>query len=231
MVEQIIIAHRGASGQAPENTILSFRRALQLGAQMIELDVHETLDGNLVCIHDPTVDRTTNGSGEVHSFTYKELLDFDAGEGEHIPLLEDVLKFASGNLQVNIELKVLEVEKQVLDMVERYEMLQEIIISSFFHGTLATIRSLSEQAPIAILVDKPKDKLVNYARGLKANAINPHYQLVTSEFVQDAHNAGLKIYPWTVNEPKTMKELFTLGVDGLITDFPDRAAIILRNYT
>jgi glycerophosphoryl diester phosphodiesterase len=199
LIDQIIIGHRGASGHAPENTILSFRRALEFGAQMIELDIHETLDGRLVCIHDATLDRTTNGSGEVNGFTYEELLDFDAGEGEQIPLLEDVLKFASGNLQVNIELKVLEVEKQVLDIVERYEMFQDVIISSFSHDTLSTIRSMSERAPIAI-------------------------------FVQDIHNAGLKIYPWTVNDQKTMKDLFTLGIDGLITDFPDRAVDILRTF-
>ena len=90
--EQIIIAHRGASGHAPENTLLSYQRALKFRAQMIELDVHETNDGELVCIHDPTVDRTTDGSGEIHRLTYKELQDLDAGEGERIPLLEDVLK-------------------------------------------------------------------------------------------------------------------------------------------
>jgi glycerophosphoryl diester phosphodiesterase len=230
LIDQIIIGHRGASGHAPENTILSFRRALEFGAQMIELDIHETLDGRLVCIHDTTLDRTTNGSGEVNGFTYEELLDFNAGEGEQIPLLEDVLKFASGNLQVNIELKVLEVEKQVLDIVERYEMFQDVIISSFSHDTLSTIRSMSERAPIAILVDKPKEDLVSYAVDFRANAINPQYQFVTSEFVQDIHNAGLKIYPWTVNDQKTMKDLFTLGIDGLITDFPDRAVDILRTF-
>lgn len=194
---------------------------------MIELDVHETLDGDLVCIHDSTVDRTTNGCGAVHSFTHKELLDLDAGEGERIPLLEDVLKYASGNLQVNIELKVIGVEKEVLGIVERQGMSRDIMISSFFHGTLVAIRDLSELVVTAILVDKPKDELVRYALDFKANAINLHHQLVSPELVQDAHSAGLKVHPWTVNDPQTMKELFAICVDGLITDFPDRAVNVL----
>ncbi|MHA2057937.1 MAG: glycerophosphodiester phosphodiesterase [Candidatus Thorarchaeota archaeon] len=227
MASQIIIAHRGASGHAPENTLLSYQRALEFGAHMIELDVHETLDGKLVCIHDSTVNRTTNGSGEVHSSTYKELSELDAGEGERIPLLEDVLKFASGKLMVNIELKVIGVEKQVLDLAEQYGMLSDVMISSFFHGSLATIRDLSELAVTAILTSKPIDKLVRYASDFKVNAINPYHQLVTPELIHDAHCSGLKVYPWTVNDTKTMNELFTIGIDGVITDFPDRAARIL----
>lgn len=231
MAEQIIIAHRGASGHAPENTLLSYQRAVDFGAQMIELDVQETLDGNLVCIHDSTVDRTTNGSGEVHSFTYKELVGLDAGEGEQIPLLEDVIKFASGKIQINIEIKVIGVEKKILDIVERYGMFQDIMISSFFHNTLLTVRELSELVVTAILVNKPKDELVHYALDLRANAINPHYQLVTRELIQDAQKVGLKILPWTVNDSQTMMKLFAIGIDGLITDFPDRAVKVLKTRT
>jgi len=231
IIEQIIIAHRGASGYAPENTLLSYQLALEYGARMIELDVRETLDGDLVCIHDSTVDRTTNGNGEVHSYTIKELLDLDAGGGERIPLLEDVLKYASGTLQVNIELKVIGVEKKVLDIVARYGMFQDIIISSFFNDALTVVRDLSEIAPTAILVSKPKEELVRYALDLKANAINPHHQLVSPELIQDAHAAGLRVYPWTVNDSQTMKELFAIGIDGLITDFPDRATNVLRSHT
>lgn len=228
--EQIIIAHRGASGHAPENTLLSYRRALEYGAHMIELDVHETLDGDLVCIHDSTVDRTTNGSGEVHSFTYKELRGLDAGEGEQIPLLEDVLKYASGKLHVNIELKVIGVEKNILDMLERYGMFRDVMISSFFHGTLTAVRALSEQTKTAILINKPMDELVRYALDFKVNAINPHHGLVTSELVTEAHSFDMKVYPWTINDAQTLKELLALGVDGLITDFPDRAVKVLRSH-
>ncbi len=231
ITERIIIAHRGASGHAPENTLLSFQQAFDYGAQMIELDVHETIDGELVCIHDSTVDRTTDGSGEIHRLTFKELLALDAGDGERIPLLEDVLKYASGKIQVNIELKVIGVEKKVLDMVERSGMLQDIMISSFFHGTLVAIRELSDMTKTAVLVDKPKDELVRYTMDLKANAINPDHRLVTPALVQEIHGAGLKVFPWTVNDPKIMKDLFSVDVDGLITDYPDRAIDVLRHLT
>jgi glycerophosphoryl diester phosphodiesterase len=228
LTKPIIIAHRGASGHAPENTLLSYRRALDFGAQMIELDVHETLDGQLVCIHDSTVDRTTDGSGEVHDFTYNELRDLDAGEGERIPLLEDVLKFASGKLQVNIELKVIGVEKNLLDILDRLEMLSNVLISSFIHGILATVRNLNEHVLTAILISKPMDELVGYALDFNANAINPHYQLVSPKLLEQSHDLGLKVYPWTINDSTIMHELVSVGVDGIITDYPDQAFDVLR---
>lgn len=226
-MEQIVIAHKGACGYAPENTLLSFQRAIDLGAHMIELDLHETVDGELVCIHDSSVDRTTNGSGEVHSFTYRELQKLDAGEGQYIPLLEEVLKLCFGKLQVNIELKVIGVEKKVLDLVERLNMLNDIIVSSFYHGTLVAIKEMNETTSTAILVKDPMDDFVQYALNLRANAINPNYQLVNQEMVAESHHAGLKVYPWTVNNSHEMKQLYTVGVDGVITDYPDRAFDVL----
>ncbi len=229
--ERIIIAHRGASGLFPENTLLSFREALKLGAHMIELDVHETLDGELVCIHDSTVDRTTNGTGKIHKLTYKELLDFDAGEGERIPLLDDVLKYASGKLAVNIELKVIGIEQKVLSIAEQNGMLKDIMISSFYHGSLVTVRDLNETTVTAVLVEKSIDDIVNYSLELKANAINPDHKLVSLDLVQEIHNCGLKVYPWTVNNPITMTRLFASGVDGIITNFPGKALEILKLQT
>ncbi|MFW9976049.1 MAG: glycerophosphodiester phosphodiesterase [Candidatus Thorarchaeota archaeon] len=228
MTAPIVIGHKGASGHAPENTLLSFKRAFELGAQMIELDVHETIDGELVCIHDSTVDRTTNGTGEVHQLTYKELLALDAGEGESIPLLTDVLKFASGRLQVNVELKVIGVEQKLLDMIDQLKMHQDVIISSFYHGTLNTIREFSNTIQTAILVNTFKKDLVLYALDNRVNAINPLYELVTPGLVNEAHHSTLKVYPWTVNDTHVMRELIAIGVDGVITDFPDKLASILR---
>ncbi|MFW9787452.1 MAG: glycerophosphodiester phosphodiesterase [Candidatus Thorarchaeota archaeon] len=225
---QIVIAHRGASGLLPENTLRSFRHAVELGAHMIELDVHETFDGELVCIHDSTLDRTTDGSGEIHSFKYKDLLKLNAGQGEIIPLLDNVLKYAFGKIRVNIELKVIGVEQKVLDIIEHNNMLPNVIISSFFHGALATTRDLSDAVITAILVSKPKPDLVNYSLDFKANAINPHFDLISENLVRESHNAGLLIYPWTINDSSLMKKLLSIGVDGLITDYPDRALAILN---
>jgi glycerophosphoryl diester phosphodiesterase len=230
LASQIVIAHKGASAYAPENTLLSFRRAYELGAQMIELDVHETLDGQLVCIHDKTVDRTTDGSGEVRNLSYEELMKMDAGDGERIPLLEDVLIFASGKLQVNIELKVIGVEMEVLDLVEKTGMNDSIIISSFLHGALSTIKEISSNSATAILIKDKMNDLVQYAVDLKANAINPDYKLVSADLVKDAQMHALRVYPWTVNDTATMKRLFEIGVDGIITDYPDVALDILRSF-
>ncbi|MFW9964173.1 MAG: glycerophosphodiester phosphodiesterase [Candidatus Sifarchaeia archaeon] len=230
MTNTITIAHRGASGYAPENTLLSFRKAYDLRAEMVELDVHETLDGVLVCIHDSTLDRTTNGHGVVHDFTYKELQTLDAGEGERIPLLIDVFKYASGKLKINTELKVIGVEQKILDMAHHCKMMKDIIVSSFYHGTLATIRNLNDMVETAILVNKPMNELVDYALEYKANAINPHHSLITPALVRSAHEANLKVYPWTVNDKYLMKQLLDFGIDGLITDFPDRATNLIRTH-
>lgn len=229
LASQIVIAHKGASAYAPENTLLSFRRAYELGAQMIELDVHETLDGQLVCIHDKTVDRTTDGSGEVRNFSYEELMKMDAGDGERIPLLEDVLTFASGKLQVNIELKVIGVEMEVLDLVEKTGMNDSIVISSFLHGALSTIKEISSNSATAILIKDKMNDLVQYAVDLEVNAINPDHKLVSTDLVKDAQMHTLRVYPWTVNDTVTMKRLFGIGVDGIITDYPDVALDILRS--
>ncbi len=226
-MEPIVIAHKGASGYAPENTLLSFQRAIDLEAHMIELDLRETLDGELVCIHDSSVDRTTNGTGEIHELTYKELRGLDAGEGEHIPLLTEVLSLASGKIKVNIDLKVIEVEKELLDLIEDYKIAQDVFVSSFFHGTLRALRDLSDNIETAVLVEVPKDDLVPYALDFDVNAINPNHKLVTPELVEEAHSVGIKVYPWTVNDLEMMKQLLAFGVDGLITDYPDRAAGVL----
>ena len=227
-MEPIVIAHKGASGYAPENTLLSFQRALDLGAHMIELDIRETLDGELVCMHDPTVDRTTNGSGAIHELTYKELRGLDAGAGEHIPLLSEVLRLASGKIRINIDLKVIEVEKKLLGLIEDHKMVRDVLISSFLHATLGTLRGLSENVETAVLVEVPQKKLVPYALDFNVNAINPNHKLVTSELVEESHSVGLKVYPWTVNDRQTMKQLLACSVDGIITDYPDMAIGVMK---
>ncbi|NHI89943.1 MAG: glycerophosphodiester phosphodiesterase [Candidatus Thorarchaeota archaeon] len=228
ITNQLVIAHKGASGYFPENTILSFKNAWNMGAHMIELDVHETLDGKLVCIHDSTVERTTNGTGAVHALDYRELAEFDAGNGESVPLLEDVLKFAFGRLQVNIELKVIGVEQEVINLVERHEMVPNILVSSFLHATLQTIYELNESIATAILVKEPIEDIISYALGFNVNAVNPHHRLITRELVEDLHSASLKVYPWTVNDSPRMKTLYSLGVDGVVTDYPDKAVDVLK---
>lgn len=221
MKEITVIGHRGAAAHAPENTLPSFETAWRMGADMIELDVHQTIDGTLVCIHDYDVERTTNGNGLVNELTIDEIRHLDAGQGERIPLLEEVLIFAKNRIGVNIELKVPEIEEKVLDMVTKLDMLEHVIFSSFLHSSLSVLHVLNPETHTAVLFNSEIEQVVKYARNLSAQAINPLFFLVTKELVDDAHQAGLKVYPWTVNDADFMREQLLLGVDGIITDLPD----------
>jgi len=227
LMKQLVVAHRGASGVAPENTLLAFQIAYDIGADMIELDVQQTEDGELVCIHDYEVDRTTNGSGAVAELSFREIREFDAGQGQRVPTLAEGLDFCRGKLKVNIELKVVGIEKQVLSLVYERDMVSAIMLSSFLHGSLIDARDLDTDVTIAILVSKIKDGIVNYLNELNANALNPNFQEVNSDLVSELHQNKMQIFPWTVNEPVIIKQLYKNGVDGLITDFPDRALIVL----
>ena len=231
MQECLIIGHRGAAGLAPENTMLSYRTALDLGVPMIELDIHETLDGHLMCIHDSSVDRTTNGSGIVAEMTLREIRVLDAGLGERIPLLSEVLDLARGRMSVNIELKALGVEKKLLDLVTERSMLDGILVSSFYHGSILAMKELSRDVPTAALVSEPEEGLVSYAVDLGANAINPLHSFVTHDLVEEAHGESLEVYPWTVNDTTRMFELFRLDVNGVITDFPNVGLDALREFS
>lgn len=229
MTHRIIVAHRGAPAYAPENTIQSFEKAWKLGADMIELDLRETADGYLVCIHDSTVDRTTNGSGDVSSFTLKELKKLDAGAGQEIPLLEDVLKFARGKLQVNIDLKIAGAERRIIDTITRLNMNQDVLISSFLHILLSEVREIDESIKVAILIEHAVENLASYAKDLGAYAVNPAKELTNAELVQNVHHFGIRVFPWTVNNELLMKNLFDIGVDGIITDHPDIGVKLLRS--
>ncbi|NHJ14627.1 MAG: glycerophosphodiester phosphodiesterase [Candidatus Thorarchaeota archaeon] len=226
----IIIGHRGASNKAPENTLLSFQKAWELGADMVELDVHESSDGRLVCIHDYDVSRTTNGTGLVSEMTLRELQELDAGDNQQIPLLEDVLGFARGKVGVNIELKTIEIEEEVLRITNEAGMLEEVIFSSFLHEALRVIRELEPKAITAILLNNRIDEEIPYALELGAKAINPRFFNVDKDLVDAAHTSGLKVYPWTVNDEEFMLELLHMGVDGLITDLPDLGVRVVDSF-
>ncbi len=224
----IIIGHRGAHGLAPENTLLSYNTAIEVGVDMIELDVHQTCDGYLVCIHDYEVDRTTNGTGFVSDLSLKELQQLDAGQNEHIPLLSEVLDLAYDKISVNIELKVLDIEKQVIDLVKEKRMKDHIIVSSFLHGSLQKIHEIDEDMKTAVLINTEISDIVEYVKNLHAIALNPIYTMVTPELVTQAHEQKIHLYPWTVNDPKIMLDFAKLGIDGIITDFPNIAIATLK---
>ncbi len=228
MQNQIVVAHRGASGLAPENTMLAHQVAFETGAHMIEIDVQETEDGKLVCIHDFDVDRTTNGTGAIAELSYREIRELDAGDGEKIPSLDEVLDYARGRMKINIELKVTDIEKEVLALVMERRMIPDITISSFLHGTLIATRNLDTEVFTAVLVTKLRNDMISYVNELDANALNPDHKTVTLDLVNDAHTNNILVFPWTVNDSSRMQDLYSMGVDGIITNFPDIAIKVLQ---
>jgi len=221
------IGHRGAMGYEPENTLRSFRKALELGCHMVELDVHLCRTGELVVIHDDTLERTTNGTGPVREKTLSELRTLDAGRGEKIPLLEEVLAEVMGKMRVNIELKDKGTAQSLACLIERGcgengWRKEDFLISSFNHEELIAFRKLDSETPVGILFKEIPDGLHELARSIGAFSFNPLFRIVDTGFVNAAHSGGLRVFVWTVNEPEEIDRMKALGVDGICSNYPDR---------
>jgi glycerophosphoryl diester phosphodiesterase len=217
----IIFGHRGAPGypRQGENTIASFKKALQSGATGLEFDVRRCGDGQIVVIHDDTIDRTTNGQGPVASLSYDQLKQFDAGFGEPIPLLSDVLDKFGAQCLLNVEIKDPGIAEDVKNLVLERRLEGHVIVSAFEWNEL---ESLSPVIPIGLLTTRLKD-LIPAARGLGARAIHPRRDIVSRTLISAAHEAKLQVHVWTVNEPAEISRFRELGIDGIFTDFPERA--------
>ena len=214
----IIFGHRGAPGfpRRGENTIASFRKALQCGATGLEFDVRRCGDGRLVVIHDETIDRTTNGRGRVAGLSYEQLRQFDAGGGEAIPLLADVLDQFGAKCLLNIELKDAGIALEVKKLVLERGLEQNVIVSAF---EWTELRLLTPEVPLALLSSK-LGNLIEAAREMGAAAIHPRRDLVTAALIASARDAKLRVHVWTVNDPSEISHFRDLGVDGIFTDCP-----------
>jgi len=224
------IAHRGASGNFPENTVCAFRAAIDAGAEMCELDVQLSRDGAIVVIHDETVERTTDGKGEVAELTLEELKRLDAGakfkggavKGERIPTLDEVFSVTSGKCGLNIELKAGGLEHQVAQIMQARNALADSIVSSFDWEYLKNIQQLHFNIRVGLLAEeKPVDLMMN-AVAMRAHSINPRWDMVTSDLCKAAHERGLKVYTWTVDADARMRALIACGVDGIMTNYSER---------
>jgi glycerophosphoryl diester phosphodiesterase len=226
----MIIAHRGASGYEPENTLRSFRRAMELDADMIELDVYACKTDELVVIHDLTADRTTNGKGYVWDMSFQELRSLDAGKGEKIPTLEEVLELLTGRAKINLELKGPGVAKPVYKTIEKFVTKKkgsynDIYVSSFDHPMLKEFTSLinkdSAQIKICPLIFGIPAGLAEFAVQFNAYSINISSDFVNKDIVNDAHKRGMKVFVYTINDANELKRIESLGIDGIFTDYPD----------
>jgi len=223
----LVMAHRGASGSAPENTLAAFHLAAESGADFAELDVQLSLDGEVVVIHDLTLDRTTNLAGEVRDYTLSELQAADAGSwyapqfaDQHIPTLRQVMEMAGDRMGLNIEIKktadMQDTVAGIIDLIHKLNF-KPVIITSFAQPAIELARRINPDIATGLIFDKkhPKQQLAGEWQYLCAK-----YTLVDESFVQQAHAAGKKLLVWTVNTQDDILTMMKLGVDGIITNYP-----------
>jgi glycerophosphoryl diester phosphodiesterase len=235
-----VIAHRGASGHAPENTMVAFRRAVELGARFIETDLQMTRDARFVTIHDSTVERTTNGRGAVRDLTLAQISELDAGKwfdrsfmGERVPTLENVLTFGrEADIVLYLEIKY-EVahglhHSLAAELASNGDAAR-VVLLSFDPTTLDGLRQFDRTLMTGLLVEAMHPDSVKLALGIGARQFCPRADLVTPALVAEAHQAGLQVATWTANKPDQMRRLINAGVDGVMTDFPDRLKAVIEN--
>lgn len=227
MKKTLNIGHRGAKGHEPENTLPSFQKALDFNVDGIELDVHVCKTGELIIIHDFTVDRTTNGSGAVSELSLFEIKALRIDDEIEIPTLEEVLDLVGKKCFINIELKGRHTAKPVSNLIEKYILEKEysyddFIVSSFQREELEMMFTINPNIHLGILTQASVDQALEWASIFSAKAIHPHFSLLTEENVQKAQEERFKVYTWTVNEIEDIERIKTYKVNGIITDFPER---------
>ncbi len=230
-----IIAHRGFSGAAPENTISAFQKAIDCGADYIELDIQKTKNDSIVVIHDHSIDRTSSNesTGIVSEMTYQELVDINVGhptmfedayENAKIPTLRESLLLAKGKIKVCIEIKIYGVEKEVLKIIDDLGVQDEVILFSFYYPVIAKIRKMDKSIKTLFLMDTADLLTIDYASVIESDAIGVGAETqITKEYLDVAHSYGIEVWKWTVDNEDHMQELLEVGIDGLITNYPDKA--------
>ena len=228
------IGHRGASGTHPENTMAAFQRAIDLGAHGLEFDVHRSADGHLVVIHDATMERTTTGTGLIMALSLQEIKRADAGikmgaeyAGERVPTLRELIQQTPSGVLLFLELKAGSIrypgiEGELVRLIREEGAEGRIHISSFDHKALRQIHELAPDLSLAMLTVCNHLDPVAMAREIGAKSIHPKWEFVTRDLVEQAHAAGMTVIAWSVNEPMFIGMMKQCGVDGIMSDFPDR---------
>ncbi len=216
----IKIAHRGASAYEPENTLRSFERAIEMKADMIELDVRQSIDGHLVVMHDGTVDRTTDSTGLVSLKTLAELKELNAGKGERIPTLNEVVELGRGRAKFVIELKENGAEDKVVDLIRKNELIDEVFIVSFKPNRLKMVKALEPRLKTGLILFASLDP-IRLAKNCGADVVAPFRWFITKGLVERARQNGLHTFTWTVDETSKAQVLKEKGVSGIVTNKPD----------
>lgn len=219
--------HRGAKGYVIENTLASFQKALDLNVHGIELDVHVCVSGELVVFHDFTLDRMTNGSGEIQNFSLDELKILKVNNTCEIPTLEEVLNLIERKCKVNIELKGHDTAKPAVKIIEKFVhernwKMEDFIVSSFQRDELYKVSQLNSNIPLAVLTQASVEQAMEWADEFSAKYIHPHFSLLTEDNCKVANEKGFMINTWTVNDVVDIERLKKYNINGIISDFPDR---------
>lgn len=227
MAAMLTIGHRGAKGHVAENTLNSFQKALNLGSAAVEFDIHVCATGELVVFHDFTVDRMTDGSGEVQKLTLAELQKLRIENEYTIPTLEEVMEMLKGKCFINIEMKGRHTAKPLAALLANYVnegmfTYDDIIVSSFQYEELKQISNLNPDIKLGILTQASVAQALEWGEEFSAKAIHAHYSLLTETNVKHAQQLGFKVYTWTVNDPEDIARVKSYGVDGIISDYPER---------
>ncbi len=225
----LVFAHRGASGHEPENTLLAIEQALAMNVDAIEIDVH-VCETELVVIHDRWLHKTTNGSGLVGSLAFNELRKLDAGKGQAIPTLEEVLQLINGRCLINIEMKAEGCVDLLLALIEKAQQLyhfqtNQFLFSSFNHHLLFELKAKAPHFNIGALTACCPIDYAAFAEHLNAFSIHIDVDFVNQAFVEDAHQRGLKVYVYTVDDEIDMIQLHLMGVDGIFTNYPTKSMV------
>ncbi len=228
----IVTAHAACKGHAPENTLAGIRAALKYKSDAIEIDLHCTRDRVPVLIHDEAVDRTTDGSGAIASLTLRQARKLDAGKGERIPTLREVLDEVSGRALMVLEIKARDIEEEVLAVVRRAKALDYCVVHSFAPKIVERIRTLEPHMPCSLLtgghsVENPH-KLFDLALSINAQGVAANHEVVTPQLVRAAHLRELRFSTWTVDSEKEVRRVARAGVDAITSNYPDRVRRWLR---
>ncbi|MDT8716170.1 glycerophosphodiester phosphodiesterase [Clostridium sp. 19966] len=231
-------AHRGASGYCPENTMSAFIKAIELGCDAIETDVQMTSDGELVLIHDETVNRTTNGTGYVKDYDFSSLSKLDAGSwfnsafhSERIPTAEELIILAKkNNILINFEIKNNDVkypgiEEKLINLIKKHAMEHNVILSGFDHYSMVYCKKICKNIRTALLYSDTLYKPSEYCRYVCADAIHPYFKHIDKKIISEAHKKNILVNVYTVNEISDIERLISWGVDGIITNYPDRGTV------
>jgi glycerophosphoryl diester phosphodiesterase len=222
----VIDRSQGAAALAPENTMMSFRKAMALKVDMIELDVHVCSTGEIVVIHDETVDRTTNGSGAVSDLSLSEIMELDAGLGEKISTLDGVMDNFFGKVGINIELKGKGSSRPVGKILEKYLVNMgpkhvDLLVSSFKPDELLDLSDMGQDIPMGFVLEDHVEMGLEFASEIGAWSVHPRKDLLDVQLMNEVRSRGLKVLTWTVNDQNWLNKVTTLGVDGIFTDDPE----------